>query len=285
MAEPLLSSSDEKRNDDRRSKETIVDVCTLLREIRNSQIQLNKQVENLVLSQERLFIAQETSQQHIATLTEKLLRIESVDAMAASPQVLDAGSRLTSTFELLEMLILELPNEAVLCAQRVNRQFKSVIAQSRPLQHKLFFNTEPPSSPSAKIVFNPILKNQALLQCLPTYCDDQKTRLAYCYRPGRQRLYCQSATIIRHETRGEVWIDLRLGRHYIPASIFESKPQPPEGLGSWKRMYITQPSCDITLRVTVEVERKSHLEKVTYKAYSGKVTDDLLDGLLRKQNL
>ena len=38
----------------------------------------------------------------------------------------NAGRRLTNTSELMEMVLLELPTEDVLFAQRINRQFRSV---------------------------------------------------------------------------------------------------------------------------------------------------------------
>ncbi|KAK1054193.1 hypothetical protein LTR74_016012 [Friedmanniomyces endolithicus] len=93
------------------------------------------------------FLAQKQSEHHIAALTEELReqrKIAGLGTTVTDPgSGFDAGSRLTNAFEFLEMLLLELPNETALIAHGVNRQFKSVIAKSRPLQRKLFFETDP----------------------------------------------------------------------------------------------------------------------------------------------
>ncbi|KAK5746939.1 hypothetical protein LTR17_000570 [Elasticomyces elasticus] len=48
------------------------------------------------------------------------------------------GSRLTSTFELLEAILLHLPAKELFRAQRSNRIFKDTIGNSKQLQRKLF---------------------------------------------------------------------------------------------------------------------------------------------------
>ncbi|TKA58613.1 hypothetical protein B0A55_12927, partial [Friedmanniomyces simplex] len=87
------------------------------------------------------FLAQEQSEQHIAALTEELREQRQIAGLGTTvtgpASGFDAGSRLTNAFEFLEMLLLELPNETALIAHGVNRQFKSVIAKSRPLQRKV----------------------------------------------------------------------------------------------------------------------------------------------------
>ncbi|KAK4952805.1 hypothetical protein LTR10_009613 [Elasticomyces elasticus] len=49
-----------------------------------------------------------------------------------------SGSRLTSTFELLEAILLHLPAKELFRAQRCNRTFKDTIGNSKQLQRKLF---------------------------------------------------------------------------------------------------------------------------------------------------
>ncbi|KAK5690947.1 hypothetical protein LTR17_025817 [Elasticomyces elasticus] len=50
-----------------------------------------------------------------------------------------AGMRLTTTFEVLEQILLETPVATIRCAQRVNKTFCSTIGNSQRLQKKLYF--------------------------------------------------------------------------------------------------------------------------------------------------
>ncbi|KAK1047501.1 hypothetical protein LTR74_017734 [Friedmanniomyces endolithicus] len=160
----------------------------------------------------------------------------------------------------LEMLLLELPNETAL------------IAQGR----KLFFETDRLSSPSADIVLNPVLTKQSVLYCLPIYCDNQNTRLAYCYRAGRRRLYCQSMRISRDQNTGQAWINLDLAEGGLNI-MFQHLPER-EGVGSWKRMCITQPSCDVMLRAKIKKGNRR-----TNPMYSGTITAErTLDAALHE---
>ncbi|KAK4905119.1 hypothetical protein LTR49_025547 [Elasticomyces elasticus] len=237
---------------------------------------------NLYWDYSKLLLAQGKTEQRIATLVEELRE----PRQAACPGTIvpdpalrfDAGSCLTSTFELLEMLLRELPNETILIFQRVNNQFKSVVAGSCPLQHKLFFETGPLGSSPADLVLNPVSTKKSVLYCLPNYGNDKNTRSAYCIRAGRRRVYYQSMTISREENTGQAYINLDLAEGGFDTLLLRPPPQR-EGVGSWKRMYITQPSCDVMLRATMMEGKKR-----TCHTYIGTVTgkhtlDDLLEGL------
>ncbi|KAK5727398.1 hypothetical protein LTR15_003293 [Elasticomyces elasticus] len=50
-----------------------------------------------------------------------------------------AGMRLTTTFEVLEQILLETPVTTIRCAQRVNKTFCATISNSQRLQRKLYF--------------------------------------------------------------------------------------------------------------------------------------------------
>ncbi|KAK3617013.1 hypothetical protein LTR22_026874 [Elasticomyces elasticus] len=95
-------------------------ICTLLAGVQNSQFQLVSQVESLVLVQKELILAQEQSIRHINDLTNELRKSGQAAHLATivtgPTSELNAGSRLTNTSELLEMLLIELPNNAVLIA-------------------------------------------------------------------------------------------------------------------------------------------------------------------------
>ncbi|KAK3614708.1 hypothetical protein LTR56_027074 [Elasticomyces elasticus] len=237
-------------------------ICTLLAGVQNSQFQLVSQVESLVLVQKELILAQEQSIRHINDLTNELRRSRQAAHLATTvtgpASELDAGSRLSNTSELLEMLLIELPNDAVLIAQRVNRQFKFVIAKSRKLQQKLFFENDPLSSPLANIILNPVL-----------YID-----LAYCGKAGRRRLYCKSMKLSRDQNTGQARIDLDFAEGGFDVE-FRRLPGR-EGVGSWKRMYITQPSCDVMLHAIIKRGNRH-----TSPTFSGTLTGErTLDALL-----
>ncbi|KAK0260146.1 hypothetical protein LTR35_018032 [Friedmanniomyces endolithicus] len=253
MAETFLTNSAEDGSG-ARQRSKIVDVCNLVVGLQQGQFQLVSQMETLVLAQKQLLLAQEQLEQRVATLVEELREQRQAacpgTGMAGPALRFDAGSRLTGTFELLEMLLRELPNETTLVFQRVNNQFKSVVAESCLLQHKLFFETGPLALSPVDLILNPVLTKKSVLCCLPIYGSDKNTRLAYCYRAGRQRLYCQSMTISIEGNTGQAWINLDLAKGGFD-TVFLHLPQR-EGVGSWKRMYITQPSCDVMLRATIK---------------------------------
>lgn len=53
----------------------------------------------------------------------------------------NAGCRLMNISEFLEMVLLELPSESILFAQRISRQFRSVIPRSHSFQRRLLLTT------------------------------------------------------------------------------------------------------------------------------------------------
>ncbi|KAK3615144.1 hypothetical protein LTR22_027545 [Elasticomyces elasticus] len=253
-------------------------ICTLLAGVQNSQFQLVSQVESLVLVQKELILAQEQSIRHINDLTNELRKSGQAAHLATTvtgpASELNAGSRLTNTSELLEMLLIELPNDAVLIAQRVNRQFKFVIAKSRQLQQKLFFKNDPLSSPLANIILNPVLDIESVLYCLPIYYDQDNLSLAYCGKAGRRRLYCRSMKLSRDQNKGQARIDLDFAEGGFDVMLRRLPER--EGVGSWKRMYVTQPSCDVMLHAIIKRGNRH-----TSPTFSGTLTGErMLDALL-----
>ncbi|KAK3615949.1 hypothetical protein LTR56_026285 [Elasticomyces elasticus] len=257
------------------------DVCELLVGIQNGPLRLVSQMESLVIAQKALLLAQEQSERQIDILTKELRRsrqaADLATAVTGPASGLDAGSRLTNTFELLEMLLIELPNDAVLIALCVKRQAKFLIAKCHQLQHKLFFEDDPLSSPPADIILNLVLKKESVLYCLPIYCDKQNFSLAYCYKPGRRRLFCQSMKLSKDQDTGQARIDLDFAESGLDV-ICRRLPER-EGVGSWKRMYITQPFCDVILHATIKRGNR-HTDPTNSGTLTGERTlDALLEGL------
>jgi hypothetical protein len=202
---------------------------------------------------------------------------------------LDAGRRLIQTYELLELCLLNLPNRDILLAQRVNRQFKSVIDSSSQLQKKLFFAIDPNVGMDSRTKINPMFEQKNLQNALPLFFDHKEKRLAYCHRDGRTRLYCRSITA------NKAWVHMSLS----PEKPVCSPPDTSREIthrtrmlekGSWKRMYLSQPGCSISWRVELaELRRRDGYmasEKITYLGYcrnakSEEIWDALLDALAK----
>ncbi|KAK5746936.1 hypothetical protein LTR17_000567 [Elasticomyces elasticus] len=106
-------------------------------------------------------------------------------AVVAMPS---AGKRLTDTYELLEMILLHLPEEALLCnAQRVSKHFRDTIKRYKPLQRKLFFAPLLPGAvpDDRPLRINPLLSKVAEL---PLYYCPTSRRLRYRGGPERHQI-------------------------------------------------------------------------------------------------
>ena len=201
--------SDRTQNDiGKTSPKTLDELYRSLEGLRDGQGQLEKQVKELHLTLNALLDAQKGLSEHIVTWTKSHLQQRSItepcmiptrepDASAGVgsltmpvgpyPQF-DAGRRLISTSELLELVLLELPAEDVLLAQRTNRQFRSAIAGSHRLQLRLFLTTEPSTPNPTNILLNPIISKERVLQHIPLYFDEERKALAYCHRGKRRHI-------------------------------------------------------------------------------------------------
>jgi hypothetical protein len=201
---------------------------------------------------------------------------------------LDAGRRLVKTYELLELCLLNLPNGDILLAQRVNKQFKSVIDSSSQLQRKLFFAIDPTAGIDWRTKINPMFALESVQNAIPLFFDHREKRLAYCHREGRTRLYCRSIKA----TTARIYMDLTpkksAGDSWSPFETAHRTRMLEKG--SWKRMFLAQPSCDIYWHVQLTEcrggGRNITSQTITYSGYSGivkgnvrKTLDVLLDAL------
>ena len=156
---------------DSRKTNVTGDVCRDLKGLQQGQAQLVKQMEKFTLTLNALLGVQKGLNTQIAALAGRcreqratgpcnmpseepkaVADVESSTVPTAPYLQSDAGRRLMNTSELLKMILLELPSEDILSAQRISRQVCSVIARSHPLQLRLFLATQPATSVSKNII-------------------------------------------------------------------------------------------------------------------------------------
>lgn len=258
-------------------REDISDICGDLKELQDHQARLVEQVNDLTRTLSTLCDVQSRVNERVAARAERCLVLRSTEscnipagvlkpvATARSQTVLagtylqfNAGPRLVNISELLEMILLELPSEHLLFAQRTSRQFRKVIAQSRPLQQRLFLDTLSTDAILASTILNPIITKEQTLPHVPLYFDKNTLAMAYCHGDGRERVYCTSAAVERDQTSKKEWIDLRLTNKFFPTtSNFWSceARQGPFGAGSWKQMCLSQPPCEVRWHLEIMDER------------------------------
>ena len=117
------------------------------------------------------------------------------------------------------MILLDLPSNDILFAQRISTRFRSTIAGSCSLQLRLSLTTELSTSASKNAILNPILADEKTLPHLPLYFDDKRLMLGYCHRCDRTRVYYTMATMVRDDITGQEWVDLKLTNLRSPYSF------------------------------------------------------------------
>ena len=245
------------------SGEDISGIRRDLKELQDNQSRMVRQVDKLtVILREHLHIQDRENKLDPPLIERGLVQwsTESCNMLAEQPESaadaqrptapypqFNAGHRLCCVSELLEMILLELPSEDVLFAQRASRQFRRVIAQSHPIQQRLFLSALPTDAASAGVILNPILTKKRTLPHVPLYFDKHNMTMAYCHSESRQRVYCTSAAVEKDKATGTEWIDLRLTNSFFSTTLFSyGEPrQGPFGAGSWKHMCLSQPPCEV----------------------------------------
>ncbi|KAK3625019.1 hypothetical protein LTR56_020663 [Elasticomyces elasticus] len=164
-----------------------------------------------------------------------------------------AGKRLTDTYELLEMILLHLPEEALLCtAQRVSQHFRDTIKRSKPLQQRLFFapllpGTVPDDRP---LRINPLLSKVAEL---PLYYCPTSRRLRYRGGPERHQIRIEKPkSTTEHVPQVEPvqagadreWVEVPVVAWRLSTSAYSRNNTRDTVIveGSWRRMFLTQPT-------------------------------------------
>ncbi|KAK5683529.1 hypothetical protein LTS10_005062 [Elasticomyces elasticus] len=189
-----------------------------------------------------------------ATALNRLVSLQELKLPPPAP-VPNAGTRLTQTYELLQEILLMLPMEDVLLAQRVNKPFRSTITNSLPLQQKLFLAPLPAQPERPPI--NPLLLKPSVLLRLPLFYCHQTKELKFFDGHERAHLEVRGPVVTWEDSEG--WsLQWRMtpGPHLEQAVL---------GPGSWEKMLVVQPgyvgeravgASDSVVMLRFEVVRK-----------------------------
>ncbi|KAK4905866.1 hypothetical protein LTR49_024912 [Elasticomyces elasticus] len=170
--------------------------------------------------------------------------------LQAPSAALGAGTRLVGTFELLEQILMDgaIDMQTVLLAQRVNKTFVATVANSLPLQRKLFFTPQPHKSDVPTL--NRLLTVSSVLSHLPFWAgsDNQgkqglETR-AHLATDHHVVLEVPKLRPIRDGERQDHFLQIGLCARRLRGKLNVGVLE----LGSWQRMYMTQPPCIVVLR-------------------------------------
>ncbi|KAK5683580.1 hypothetical protein LTS10_005113 [Elasticomyces elasticus] len=177
---------------------------------------------------------------------------------------LSAGKRLTDTYELLEMILLYLPEEALLCtAQRVSKHFRDTIEHSKPLQQKLFFAPLTGAMDLDRPVqINPLLSK---VSELPLYYCPASQRLRWRSGPNRHQI-CVKRPKLETE-RVLLSVPNNAGQLFteVPFVVWRLLPSSCAQIttrggvtvaGSWRRMLLTQPAHECALYLPVSDDHR-----------------------------
>ncbi|KAK5683581.1 hypothetical protein LTS10_005114 [Elasticomyces elasticus] len=232
--------------------QTVTSLTHAVTELVNSQNETNNNITELAKSQSK-------TSNNISDL---------VKAQSANRQALDgramqlktgstssAGRRLTDTYELLEMILLNLPMDTLLFSQRVSRNFCSVIANSKVLQQKLFFAPLPAGCLDQEYRVNSILSR---VSQLPLYYCPAAKGLRYSGSSERLSIYLTKPTS-KSYTLSDAGPGNDTRRATTPAISWTwltshctyTTKEAVVVNGSWRRMLLTQPSrkCNLNLQL------------------------------------
>ncbi|KAK5713974.1 hypothetical protein LTR15_010880 [Elasticomyces elasticus] len=181
------------------------------------------------------------------------LQKEAKAANTPPPPTMDAGSRLTGVFELLEHILLDdrVAMDILLLAQRVKKTFNATINNSKALQQKLFFISLPVDAVRDEKApeVNPLFTKHSVLRRLPLYFDHTMERLRYVDSEelGRVRLVARTPHV-----HAAPFFDRRSGpraswsfSYNAGRDGFTAADPPPLAAGSWRRMYVSQPAWPV----------------------------------------
>ncbi|KAK5713973.1 hypothetical protein LTR15_010879 [Elasticomyces elasticus] len=235
---------------------TLEDVYGMVASVAQSQAELTCTVSELVNA---LKETKESVEQLTTTRKEK----DGKAARTAEEPIKDAGARLTDTYELLEMILLDddLPMEIVFFAQRVNKQFRSLIANSNGLQQKLFLqpialpdgqSDHRYVAPGGEVRLNPLFAKKCVYESLPVFIT--KSLDEFTMRNGFDTLRLEVA---KPRLTTDTWGGYHhkyvvLSMRYVgQAQDFKQLGMPGGTFtaGSWMQMYLTQPAVEVRLEV------------------------------------
>ena len=217
-------------------------------------------LSTIIAALDKLLAVQETHTERLDQLTTDVHLLakahQASNGDSGTVPVLDAGVRLTSVFELLEKILLALPMQDVFRAQSVNRNFRSVISKSKPLQKKLWLLPDDDLGDLTMPTINPLLAKRHVLERLPIYIDKNRKHLKYCFRVGRQHLAPRVPIV--EKVRGAATSGRTMPSYQIKWTIEmpaksswydDIQSANVLGAGSWRRMYLVQSARDSAVEV------------------------------------
>ncbi|KAK5718782.1 hypothetical protein LTR15_008516 [Elasticomyces elasticus] len=150
---------------------------------------------------------------------------------------LSACERVFATFELLEMILLELRPAVILICQRISKPFNDLITNSKQLQRTLCFDPEPPASYGSSIRINPFFGPEVPGVDCPLYESRNTGTLSYPtrsrYEPS-QRTFTVQSYVDKATGESNAGIFLSTPSSDLPQPHFVKD-------ASWLRMYALQP--------------------------------------------
>ncbi|KAK5124815.1 hypothetical protein LTR85_001528 [Meristemomyces frigidus] len=239
----------------------LADISSHQNDIKHAQDQILRRLDKIELSQRGLLTSQRQTTEHLHRLQSAQHQLsDQATAVAVDVRLhrqdyarqyvrfpLNAGKRVTHVAELLEHILSELPVRDVLLAQRVSKQFQTVIKGSMRLQCKLFIHAEQPnwSQEGLQIRINPllggVLSHKYLIIDGETGCVSYKIPGSYT---------TDTCTMIEADKKSEKLVILladtdpgmptctpEVERLTITRSIARGE--------SWRWMLLTQPPIDI----------------------------------------
>jgi hypothetical protein len=152
-----------------------------------------------------------------------------------------------ATTELLELILLFLPTLDLIRAQRVSRSFRNTIIHSQSLQEVLFLR--PNIRPNLQIPLpdlNPLFAHHAALDNHGIGFIDEGIRY---YMTSPQRILVPNPIhTIPEKGYGNWHLGISI-QDLDPALAEDSSTSPSTEDGSWKAMYLSNPPCDIHVKV------------------------------------
>ncbi|KAK5746935.1 hypothetical protein LTR17_000566 [Elasticomyces elasticus] len=260
---------------------SLEDLHALLSRMCESQVTLTQTVTSLTRTVAELVKSQSETNNNISDLVKAQSANKALDGQAKQLMIettSNAGTRLTNTYELLEMILLRLPVDTLLLSQRVNKQFQSTIANSKPLQQKLFFAPLPTSAVYREPRVNPMFSRLSLCAALPLYYCTQKRRLRYHDAPSRLGLLPEELELGQWFAKG-VPVDFIWSLYVQSKEMGCFTKSASELKGSWRKMLLTRPACEGVIWIRGS---KGHHVHVKSEIMSTELTlEQLLEPLTR----
>ena len=158
-----------------------------------------------------------------------------------------SSTKTLNTVELLENILLFLPTSDLLRAQQVSRSFRNTIFHSRRLQEVLFLRPRIDQNLQTPLPeLNPLFANHAALGYGGIGFTDEGI---HYYMSAPQRILVPNPIpTIREKGYGHWHLGISI-QDLDPALAEDSLTLLSTEEGSWKSMYLSNPPCDIHVKV------------------------------------